>query len=166
MQYQYDLFWDPDGEEVRKNIIDKKDEIIKELVDVNIKSGVHEVLGDTLEEAITERDNLIKNNWGLKKHDTQTEFKIDDDYPPFTNLKLLSNGFIKSDKNILSFSIDELLKVNEEYNSNPNILYLSNKYAISVPLLGRIIKRFEKGDFDDIINEWNNKKDMHDSFVW
>ena len=121
---------------------------------------------DTLEEAIIERDKLIEDNWGLKKQDREINFTFEENYPKFENLKLINSGFIKNNKALLPFTVDELLEVYDEYVINQDISSLASKHNISVSFLARIIKRFEAGDFYNIIEEWDAREDIQDTFQW
>ncbi len=98
-----------------------------------------------------------KNNISLVVPDKLTyDFKF---YAPYNNLSLGSNeGKILQENIELNYTIDNILDIYSDYNDCIHIRDLAEKYQLSKSSIERIIARYHEGDFDEVINEFNNSK--------
>lgn len=94
----------------------------------------------TFKEAVKARDELIKNKWNINNYK----------YPPFEIIRIdnFGNMRIKSGKT-LKLNINDIIKLNEDYNKGISIESLAKEYNLSKNYIKRIIIRFDAGDFNE-----------------
>ena len=89
---------------------------------------------------------------------THEKDKISSTPQPYMNLTLYSQseGILRAGTVNLKLTVDEILYVNEKYTNGALIDDLAKEFKVSRLLIERIVDRYQKGDFNKVIEQYKN----------